>query len=330
MLHGICIGGKIDTIRLGDGRWNDLWVPDTYLVNEKEADFHNIMVPNRVLILNSTGHVFYTSKVTATLSCPMNFQRYPLDVQKCPMKFESYGYTDDKMVFESLDPPIEMDPGVKLPQFTLVDTQVRSYTPNYDGYTAQRKFHRLEIYFVLKRDIVYFLMRVYMPSTLIVILSWVSFWVSLDAVAERVSLGLLVVLTMATWMTGAQSNLPPVSYVKALDTWLTVCLMFVFASLLEFGLASFILGEKVGKNNRLNRPSQSGNARKKINTDIENQLGNENDDNKNVEILDVVQHHRRRKAEKIDKLSKIIFPVTFILFTLGYWLGYLLPPQLEE
>ena len=55
-------------------------------------------------------------------------------------------------------------------------------------------FPCLEIRFVLRRDIGYFLIQVYVPSILIVILSWVSFWINVDASPARVSLGLLTVL----------------------------------------------------------------------------------------------------------------------------------------
>ena len=49
----------------------------------------------------------------------------------------------------------------------------------------------LEIEFILRRDIGYFLIQVYVPSMLIVILSWVSFWINVDASPARVSIGLL-------------------------------------------------------------------------------------------------------------------------------------------
>ncbi len=56
------IDGKIDTIRLGDGRWEDVWTPDTFFRNEKRASFHSITVPNRLLRLNTTGHLWYVTK----------------------------------------------------------------------------------------------------------------------------------------------------------------------------------------------------------------------------------------------------------------------------
>lgn len=112
----------------------------------------------------------------------------------------------------------------------------------------------LEIRFVLKRDIGFFLIQTYIPSILIVILSWVSFWINVDAIPARVSLGLLTVLTMTTQSSGANASMPRVSYIKALDVWMSMCLIFVFTALLEFAVVNVISRKGVRTINPLRRP----------------------------------------------------------------------------
>jgi len=68
--------------------------------------------------------------------------------------------------------------------------------------TLEGAFPCLEIRFVLRRDFGFFVIHVYVPSTLIVILSWVSFWINVDASPARVSIGLLTVLTTTTQVHG--------------------------------------------------------------------------------------------------------------------------------
>jgi hypothetical protein len=53
------INNRTSTIRLHDGSWNTFWVPDTFFRNEKKAAFHTVTVSNRMLKLNSTGHMWY-------------------------------------------------------------------------------------------------------------------------------------------------------------------------------------------------------------------------------------------------------------------------------
>ena len=60
----------------------------------------------------------------------------------------------------------------------------------------------------------YYLIHTYIPSVLIVILSWVAFWIDYHAVPARTSIGLLTVLTITTQNTGIGSRLPRVSYIK--------------------------------------------------------------------------------------------------------------------
>ena len=99
-------------------------------------------------------------------------------------------------------------------------------------------FPCLEVVFIVKRDFAYFLMQYYITSALFVVLSWVSFWISVDAVVARVIIGLVTVLTLTMQSSGARDQLPRVSYVKAIDIWMSTCLVFAFASLIEFAVVN--------------------------------------------------------------------------------------------
>ena len=90
----------------------------------------------------------------------------------------------------------------------------------------------------------------YIPSVLIVILSWVAFWISIDAIPARVTIGLLTVLTMTTQSAGARASLPRVSYIKAIDVWMSMCLIFVFASLLEFAVVNVFSRKEIRQTRR--------------------------------------------------------------------------------
>jgi hypothetical protein len=122
---------------------------------------------------------------------------------------------------------------------------------------ASGAFPCLEVRFVLRRDIGFFLIQVYIPSILIVILSWVSFWLNIDATPARVSMGLLTVLTMTTQSTGANASLPRVSYIKAIDLWMSTCLIFVFTALLEFAVVNVISRSGKRSANPVRRPAPS-------------------------------------------------------------------------
>uniref|UniRef100_T1JD83 Neurotransmitter-gated ion-channel transmembrane domain-containing protein n=1 Tax=Strigamia maritima TaxID=126957 RepID=T1JD83_STRMM len=91
--------------------------------------------------------------------------------------------------------------------------------------------------YVFERAVLQHLLVTFVPSILIVILSWISFWLDADLAAPRVALGQTSLLTLAAQFNNAQRNLPSASNVKALDIWMFVCIFLAFASIVEFALA---------------------------------------------------------------------------------------------
>uniref|UniRef100_A0A1B0DHN4 Neurotransmitter-gated ion-channel transmembrane domain-containing protein n=1 Tax=Phlebotomus papatasi TaxID=29031 RepID=A0A1B0DHN4_PHLPP len=104
-------------------------------------------------------------------------------------------------------------------------------------------FTCLEVVFVLKRRLGYYLFHTYVPTCLIVIMSWVSFWIKPEAAPARVTLGVTSLLTLSTQHAKSQASLPPVSYLKAVDAFMSVCTIFVFMALMEYCLVNIVLGD---------------------------------------------------------------------------------------
>ena len=82
-------------------------------------------------------------------------------------------------------------------------------------YAFAGNFSQLLIKFRLKRNIGFFILQTYVPSVLLVMISWVSFWIDPISVPARVSLGITTVLSMTTLMMGVYSSGPKsTSYIK--------------------------------------------------------------------------------------------------------------------
>ena len=104
----------------------------------------------------------------------------------------------------------------------------------------------LELAVVMNRRIGFYLINVYIPTILIVIMSMLTFWIPPDAVPARITLGVTSLLTIITKQ--YQATLPNVSYIVALNIWLSCCIGFVFFSLLEFAAVIALSGR--GRNLR--------------------------------------------------------------------------------
>ncbi|XP_075545285.1 gamma-aminobutyric acid receptor subunit beta-like [Dermacentor variabilis] len=213
-----------------------IWVPDTFFANDKNSFLHDVTEKNKMVRLQSDGHITYGMRFTTTLACMMDLHYYPLDSQNCTVEIESYGYTVSDVVMFWKDPePVVGVEQSELPQFSII----RYETTDRKEKLATGTYQRLSLSFELKRNIGYFIFQTYLPSILIVMLSWVSFWINHEATSARVALGITTVLTMTTISTGVRSSLPRISYVKAIDIYLVMCFVFVFAALLEYAAVNY-------------------------------------------------------------------------------------------
>jgi Neurotransmitter-gated ion-channel transmembrane region len=73
-------------------------------------------------------------------------------------------------------------------------------------------FSRLEIRFHLAREVGHYVMDYFMPSILLVAMSWVSFWLDPNAIPGRTTLGTSTMLTFITLTRNTGSALPKVKY----------------------------------------------------------------------------------------------------------------------
>ncbi|XP_050700493.1 gamma-aminobutyric acid receptor subunit beta-like isoform X2 [Eriocheir sinensis] len=212
-----------------------IWVPDTFFANDKSSYLHDVTEKNKMVRLHGDGSITYGMRFTTTLACMMDLHYYPLDTQNCTVEIESYGYTVDDVVMYWKEVPVVGVEEAELPQFTIMGYEANDRTESL----ATGVYRRLSISFNLTRNIGYFVFQTYLPSILIVMLSWVSFWINHEATSARVALGITTVLTMTTISTGVRSSLPRISYVKAIDIYLVMCFVFVFAALLEYAAVNY-------------------------------------------------------------------------------------------
>ncbi|XP_052721052.1 glycine receptor subunit alpha-2-like isoform X4 [Crassostrea angulata] len=293
-------------VELDNRVMSKVWIPDLYIKNEKKSEVHAVTVPNKLMHLYPDGLVVYSMRVTGTFSCQMYLQKYPLDQQTCSMQMESFGYSTDTLTFQWNDVPLLTKPNLTLPQFSIGHVTNHTCDITYSNGNSTVTFTCLGIDIEMSRSYGYYIIQVYVPSFLIVCLSWVSFWLNIDAVPARISLGLLTVLTMTTQSSGARATLPRVSYIKAIDVWMATCLLFVFIALIEFSIV-----------NVKARVQQRRLSLNKLPLLIHNK------EEANVENPEITKKSRDN-ARRVDKISRILFPTAFFGFNIIYWTVYVL------
>uniref|UniRef100_A0A4W3GCW1 Glycine receptor, alpha 1 n=1 Tax=Callorhinchus milii TaxID=7868 RepID=A0A4W3GCW1_CALMI len=335
-----------NSLDLDPSMLDSIWKPDLFFANEKGAHFHEITTDNKLLRIFKNGNVLYSIRITLVLACPMDLKNFPMDVQTCIMQLESFGYTMNDLIFEWDElAAVQISEGLTLPQFILKEEKdLRYCTKHYNT----GKFTCIEARFHLERQMGYYLIQMYIPSLLIVILSWVSFWINMDAAPARVGLGITTVLTMTTQSSGSRASLPKVSYVKAIDIWMAVCLLFVFSALLEYAAVNFVSRQhkellRLRRRRRLQHKSVANTREDEVAEghfsftaygmgpaclqakDGVAVKGNNNTSKSSQAPAKTTEEMRKlfiQRAKKIDTVSRVAFPLVFLIFNIFYWVIY--------
>ncbi|NXL09470.1 GBRG4 protein, partial [Mesembrinibis cayennensis] len=326
-----------------------IWIPDTFFRNSKRADSHWITTPNQLLRIWNDGKVLYTLRLTIEAECLLQLQNFPMDTHSCPLVFSSYGYPREEIVYRWRRYSIEVSDQRtwRLYQFDFTGLRNTSEVLR----TGAGEYMVMTVSFDLSRRMGYFAIQTYIPCILTVVLSWVSFWIKRDSTPARTSLGITTVLTMTTLSTISRKHLPRVSYITAMDLFVSVCFIFVFAALMEYATLNYLVGNKKPPehNNRKARlPPAGAQVMPSFTTiNINNimhwppEIEEDDDEDPGSPCLEGKECERffcciedcqtgmwregrvRIHISRLDSYSRVFFPTAFLLFNIVYWIAYL-------
>ncbi|CAG7832575.1 unnamed protein product [Allacma fusca] len=208
-----------------------IWHPDIFVDHVKSVSQPALISKPASLRIYPESVVRYSARVTITMACQMDFHYYPADTQKCHIDMKSYAYTN-----KILDLGWREQKGafladkLELPNFDVALDNTRNFTTN----TSSGSYSTIRFTVLLRRKLSYHLIQTYLPSALFIIVSWLSFLIPPESVPGRMACCMTTLLTLTAMFAAVRQNTPNVSYVKALDIWMVVCIIFVFLTLVEY------------------------------------------------------------------------------------------------
>ena len=152
-------------------------------------------------------------------------------------------------------------------------------------------------------------MTTYFPSSLIVIISFISFWIDPLSVPGRVTLTITSLLALMTQFISVRDPLSDVNHVTAIDVWFMGCILQVALTMFEFCFTHFLARLDAEKVIRV----------KKYESSVE--IGGLASQSKFKSAVRLALKRIKRKliSTNYDALSRIIFPTIFITYTAIYW-----------
>ncbi|XP_065064249.1 glycine receptor subunit alpha-2-like [Rhopilema esculentum] len=306
-----------------------LWQPNIFFVNGLKSFKHDVLAPNQYVRLWPNGDILTSTRVTVEADCPQDLTNYPFDVQVCKLNLESYSYDSDDLALEWRNNSALMLLNSEMSQFVVTKATLHKNRNRY----ISGVFDSLYVKIFFQRRIGHYVFQVFIPCNVIVLLSFLTFWMNPDDVGDRLAVGITTVLTVVFLMQSINNHLPKVSYAKAIDGYLIACFLLVFATVAETVLVFYYSSHskkqdptllrifRKSKHEFQTKEIDSRNATMIINN---SSAANEDGETYSKAPTDVIskesESSKEKTTSKIDSYSKVLFPLSFVVSNLAYWL----------
>ena len=211
----------------------DLWLPNVLIYNLKTFKVMDVLSKLAGLWISADYKILYSTATHITFICPMHFDKFPLDRQRCKFQIGSYSYDDSQMTFKTTAAKydgkeynsIALDYAIEIKPLSQEDSILQ-----FDGLG---NFSLAGFELVLDRYVSTYIITYYLPSGLFVIVSWISFLIPMDVIPGRMALLVTLFLVLVNIFNNVTTNTPKAEGLTAIEAWMLACILFVFGALIE-------------------------------------------------------------------------------------------------
>jgi hypothetical protein len=205
----------------------NMWKPDFEFTNEAAPTYFRFVD----LYVEPDGTVTYTQTFSATLSTNSDLRRFPFDSQVLPLVVQASG---DDLERTILKPDRQSSALLNRGYVGLAHWESLSLTERL-GTVAGTAGRANDVEFGLKvrRNSKSYVLKFIVPLLLLVIISWVTFWLSHEEfkTKDQLQSAVATLLIAVAFNITATNLLPRTEYITYIDALLFTCFIFVIVSI---------------------------------------------------------------------------------------------------
>ena len=204
----------------------DVWHPSIQILNQQRI----VATFPKTVEIHPDGTVLYRQRYWGSFSQALELHSFPFDTQRLTLTLANVGFGMRSVRF--LASP---DSGIS-EQFSMPDWKVTGW----DFVTLDLPFEEdaaqvkgMVFSLDVKRDTSYFKYKVILPLVLIVMMSWMVFWIDPSLVATQISVSVTAMLTMIAYRFALAGLIPRLAFLTSLDYFVLVSTLAVFIGMIE-------------------------------------------------------------------------------------------------
>lgn len=203
---------------------DNIWHPNLQTLNRRSVERVNQPIPQ----VSPDGQVLMSLRGFGEFSFRADLTEFPFDQQILAFNIVS-SYSEEEIEFL-----LEEELLTLAPQFSVANWLISKGSVNVEPQyvaTVDRELLRLDVNLIAQRRTGFYTWQQLVPLLLVVMMTWVVFWIPLEFVAPRVGLAATAMLTLIAYRFAMSSVLPPIAYLTRLDLFMIGASVLVFGSL---------------------------------------------------------------------------------------------------
>jgi len=204
-----------------------IWFPTIEIMNVQGE----IQKPGISIQVHPDGTIIYDERFFGTFSTYMNFKEFPFDKQSFKVRVEAFSYDNNHLVFTNPTLYFETENNSFLEKWNITEMKAQiSAHPYPENNTENPYYSRAEFEINAKRLTGYYLWQVLFPLFIIIMASFVIFWIR--DFGTQIGVGFTLMLTVVAFNFYATSILPELPYQTFIETIIIVGYVFIFLGIL--------------------------------------------------------------------------------------------------
>ena len=214
---------------------DQIWTPRVGIANETSSVVRKFPESAEV---EPDGTVLYRQRYEGAFTQPLRLRSFPFDRQAFRIQLVAIRYRPDEVMFVPdqnwIDKGIQQGAGIA-PSITLPDWTIKKWQTKPMTYAMAPGFEysSYAFEFTASRNVLHYILKVILPLVLIVMMSWVVFWIEPSEPGIQLSIAMTSMLTLIAYRFAVDTQLPRLPYTTSLDTFILTSTLLVFFSLIE-------------------------------------------------------------------------------------------------
>ena len=207
---------------------SDVWHPNLLFVNRQRL-WSSL---GEFVTISPEGETTYRQQSWGDFSQPMNLHDFPFDSQTFGIQVVYTGSNVDDEISLIQDPDFD---SFITENYSVADWEVVGHDTSSEPMIIPTvgRVPSFTLSFTAERLSNHYMMKVVAPLLMIVLLSWVVFWLNPSEGGSQLGVAVTSFLTMIAYHVALSSRLPEISYLTRLDVFVFCGTILVFLAMIE-------------------------------------------------------------------------------------------------